>query len=307
MSEIMQRHCISVFSSQFIKMVLDDLIVHRNNKFLIGLMRNSIDQIHEVLRNNEFTSRAVGLVDTANDILICQTELAALNRHHTVLDITELKTTNLADTEGKPHREHTGELNIGPANHTDHLLRSRQILDNRLLRRQRDIQLQPDTVHFQRGDNQTFGFTNRLRMAGCCILVDRLLHIETVQLMNFKIHNALQTVIENVLIPVNRRRRQNIPFQLNVIPESFSNRSLVRIQLCQTVEHKIFHGLPLCFAFGRCGDGFLSLDTVLVLTQKNLYPPGAGRHFLCSCHSILLFQGIHYIPSLIVYTFSCNL
>ena len=160
MSEIMQRHCISVFSSQLIKMVLDDLIVHRNNEFFIGLMRNRIDQIHEILRNDEFTSRAVGLVDTANDILICQTELAALNRHHTVFDITELKTTNLADAKREPHGEHTRKLNIRSANHTDHLFRGRQILDNRLLRRQGNLQIDIHTVHSHSGYDQVFGFAD---------------------------------------------------------------------------------------------------------------------------------------------------
>ena len=125
--------------------------------------------------------------------------------------------------------------------------------------------------------------------------------------MNLKIHNALQAIVENGFITVDRGRRQHIPFQINIITDGLSHSKLFRIHFFQAVGHEKFHCQPFGFPFGRCGDGFLSLDTVFVFAKKNLYPPGSGRHFLCCSHSILLFQGIHYIPSLIVYTFSCNL
>ena len=244
MPQIMERHLITVGCRQLLEMFPDHLITLRNNEFILVFMRNCLDQLLKIFRKHELPRGLERLVDITDNIFAIQIQLAPSDRQHSVFQITELQTANFTHSQRKPHCQHTRKLNIRPANHVNDLCCSRKLLDFRLLRRKRDIQIKPNTVKLCCGDDQIFGVNNCFPSSDSCILIDRFLHIAAVQFVNINLHDTLQPVLPDDLITVNCGGGQDIPLHVNVFVHSLSDGDAA---LCRLHLLNIFIGHSLSF------------------------------------------------------------
>lgn len=304
MAQVMISELIAVFISELFQMLRDRLVVLRYNEVSLALMRNRLNQPDQILRNHQLPRGRIGLVDFAYHIIAAEPELAALNRQHIAFQIAELQAANFADSQGEPDCKQTRQLDIRTAHHLNNLLRRGQILNLRLFRRKRDIQLQLDAVEFQRCDDQILSFVDRLAAELDRVLVDCFLHCEAVNLMNVHRHQTLQPVPANDAVPVNRRGRQHIAFEIHVAVNRLPDREPFQILLAGQLK---FRCELFRFFARRSAKGLHDVFAVRVFPDEYLNPPVSGRKFLCFCHSILLFsiRCIRRHPT-IVYTFSAK-
>ena len=203
MAQLMKSKLIAVCFGKFRQMILDVLVSQRNDEVGLGFVRDPVNQRLNVSRNHKPPRRVEGLVQIPDHILRTEIQLAALNRQDAVFDVAELQAAHLTHAKRKPHCQQTRQFDLCSANHPDHLLSSRKLVHFRYLRRQCDIPLRVDTVHFQRCTDQIFRFRDRLASLRCSLLVDRPLHHKAVNLMNVQRHQHLQPVFEDDLVAVN--------------------------------------------------------------------------------------------------------
>ena len=214
-----------------------ELTVHRfacplNDKVLVRFMRLRLDQVQDIVRNVNVSCTLFCLAAVAHLITILghDDRAAHIDPVPLHIHITELQADDFTDSQTQPCRQQNRQFGIRPLDGGKDFLERWQLPFLFLeLRQLHTIEIQIDLMHFQHGSQQPVGVLDVLRTNALALLIHRTLNIQNRQCIQLGIHDALKTMICDLLIIPDSCRLDHIGASFDVVGKCLLQRDIFRI------------------------------------------------------------------------------